>query len=176
MSDFRRIENADFAVEFRRRGDRLAHAFFARDSNGSWRELLASVEGDVDQPWPASPALQELHVETRGGLEIALLVGRAGTSHWSASISFTSAGLLADIACRVSERPERLGSSYTAEVPIQAISEHEAQLQTSGNSWNLTANAPVAVVQSNGLRIVPPAALTFPATVRWQYEVSRSGA
>jgi len=83
--------------------DRYAHEVQVADG-ADWRCLLRSVEGSPLEAWPASPPLQSLHMEDRGGNQrLALLVGMAGNSHWSASIELDTATSCArfDIACRV---------------------------------------------------------------------------
>ena len=51
------------------------------------RPLLESIEGTATDDWPPSPPLQSLSIETLpDGRRVALLVGMAGRSHWSASI------------------------------------------------------------------------------------------
>jgi hypothetical protein len=82
---------------------------------------LASVEGaapPADDPcWPASPVLTEVSPVEVGGRPAILGVGRAGRSHFSASVTAhpdLPDTLLFEIACRVQEPPGPLGSSYTA--------------------------------------------------------------
>ncbi len=99
------------------RGDRFGHALqmSGHDADAPETTLLVSVEGSQDEAWPASPVLQEFHWEPRaGGQSVALLVGRAGRSHWSLSVLCDPARetCLFEAACRVSHEPERLGSSY----------------------------------------------------------------
>lgn len=75
-----------------------------------------------DAHWPPSPPFQQLHVEDHGAGEIAMLVGMAGTSHWSAAVTCTPRGFEFDVACRIASskgntgRAERtrlwLGSTY----------------------------------------------------------------
>jgi hypothetical protein len=90
-------------VRFAFVADRYAHEVHLADG-ADWRPLLRSVEGSPLETWPASPALQSLHIENRAdGRQVALLVGMAGNSHWSASIELDPAAACArfDIACRV---------------------------------------------------------------------------
>ena len=77
--------------------------------------LLASVEGTAAEPWPASPPFQQAHLESRpGGRQVVLLVGMAGSSHWSASVEIDPASdaALFDVACRMHGRADWLGSRY----------------------------------------------------------------
>src|SRR5688572_22582104 len=102
-------------VEFIWRGDRYVHCISLVEPSGEVSSLLESIEGDPDDVWPSSPPLQSLSLETRpDGRQVALLVGMAGGSHWSASIeALPNAGELAfDIACRHTKQPAQLGSQY----------------------------------------------------------------
>ena len=68
-------------VEFLWLGDRYGHRIEA--ASGA---VLVSEEGAPEDSWPPSPPLQSLHLETREHVQIAYLVGMAGSGHWSASI------------------------------------------------------------------------------------------
>lgn len=107
-------------VRFMRIGDRYAHFIDACDAQG-FHPVLESVEGTTtDDAWPPSPPLQDLHIEQRpGGVQVALLVGRAGRSHWSLSIALDASShtILFDAACRTGERPLWLGSIYSCLSP-----------------------------------------------------------
>ena len=104
-------------IEFFRQGDRYAHRIsLAGDDRPV--ELLVSVEGGghvdgpnpnrpdcdyADDAWPASPPFQELRIEPRSdGRQVALLVGMAGRSHWSASVEADPqlGRFTFDVACR----------------------------------------------------------------------------
>jgi hypothetical protein len=88
--------------------DRFGHEIWLGDGANQIR-VLRSLEGAPDEEWPASPPFQSLHVERRehagAGRQLALLVGMAGRSHWSASIEVDRAARQArfDIACRTGE-------------------------------------------------------------------------
>ena len=95
-------------------GDRIGHTIEAL-AGGSAALLLASVEGTAAEPWPASPPFQQAHLESRpGGRQVVLLVGMAGSSHWSASVEIDPASdaALFDVACRMHGRADWLGSRY----------------------------------------------------------------
>src|SRR5436853_5119442 len=73
-------------VAFTRVKDRFAHTVWLLEGDAA-TPLWASVEGSDADDWPASPALQQLSIETLpDGRRVALLVGMAGTSHWSLSV------------------------------------------------------------------------------------------
>jgi len=104
-------------LTFQQRGDRWAHVI-ATEIDGAWRPVLESIEGEP----PASPALQQFHIEEIAGRPAGLLVGMAGDSHFSLSATTaegvggaageSTAALAFDVACRVKCPPERLGNSY----------------------------------------------------------------
>ena len=108
------LESARWRVSFFRLGDRVAHAIFSREAGGEV-ELYRSLEGTDADDWPPSPPLKELSFEQRpGGVQLALLVGMAGASHWSLSVELDPATerLTFDAACRLSGVPRWLGSTY----------------------------------------------------------------
>jgi hypothetical protein len=106
-------------VDFDRAHDRWKHRVSldlpAGSSLVSPVLLFESSEGTSEDDWPISPPLQFVSIETRPKkLPVALLMGMAGGSHWSASIEQHPAEqmLRFDIACRAGSRPEQLGSRY----------------------------------------------------------------
>jgi hypothetical protein len=158
-------------VVFQRRSDRVAHAIQWLDDQRRVLLQLDSVEGTPADAWPPSPALQHLRVEPRGGgQQVALLVGMAGRTHWSASVEADPLGgrLIFDIACRLPQPPLQLGSQYqmrggpptdaTADqwLPSPPI-ETSARLIQQGALWRLDANALID---------------QFPATARWRYQAA----
>jgi hypothetical protein len=66
------------------------------------------------QPWPSSPPLQSMTIERRDGdAMVALAVGMAGRSHWSASLQLCPEMLQVELAVRVNQMPESLSSRYS---------------------------------------------------------------
>ncbi len=101
-------------VRFERTADRYGHTIEVCAESG-FVSLFQSLEAAADDAWPSSPPLQDLHIEHRaGGVQVALLVGRAGRSHWSLSILVDPASDIIefDAACRTSDTPLWLGSTY----------------------------------------------------------------
>lgn len=99
-------------VTFVPKGDRFAQRIEFGES--AWLEAVDEDDNASDS-WPPSPPLQDVHLETRpGGQQLALMIGRAGTSHWSISCELTPAPseLLFDVACRIKEPATWLGSRY----------------------------------------------------------------
>ncbi len=177
--------------------DRLQHVVVWQE--GETRvELLRSLEGSPDDPWPPSPPLQQLHVERQAGVRVALEVGMAGRNHWSQSIESLGdrPALRFDSACRLQSPPLRLGHSWRCADrlgPPQRPSPHALVWPLAGGELIVTTELGDRVVvpghcdvQAGTLRIEPaaeetalPAATTAgrvaPRTVRWRFEVAWRG-
>jgi hypothetical protein len=161
------IESGKLRVVFAWRGDRYGHAI-QRRMDGDWRTVLESVEGCPDDDWPQSPPLQSLHIERRPLGAVALLVGKAAASHWSASVDPLPAlaGFQFDIACRVQQSPPWLGSAYrSADRPSQPLIQIAAQ--------SPDASCEFVVDHEISVWRIRPAAIAqkYPATIRWRYTV-----
>ena len=169
------LEAGGLRVEFIRQADRYRHEIVA-SAGERVRPWLASLEGTADEAWPASPPWQEVHLERREEhMQVALLVGRAGRSHWSMSVEADrlKVTLTFDIACRCSAPNGWLGSSYKlAESDTSVIDLHGSLLRYSAFQ--------VQVVQGDAqlseagderlLRIAAHADVApGPQTVRWKY-------
>lgn len=154
--------------------------FVAQDRR---QPLLVSVEGVDDQSWPESPPLQQLDpLKPAENRSAVLLVGMAGTSHWSLSAEAqASSGEIAfDVACRLHESPTWLGSRYRLAEgvsPIRDSSNQAIELELpSGSCWlsmdRLVSKGPLELCDRH-LAARPevrfPAEL--PATVRWRYTI-----
>ncbi|MDX1945596.1 MAG: hypothetical protein SFU86_09310 [Pirellulaceae bacterium] len=150
-------------IEFPRVGDRYAQVLSLVSANGQVMPLLESIEGSPADNWPASPPLQNLHLQDLpDGRRVALLVGMAGRSHWSASIETIpgQAALLFDIACRTSDPAATLGNRYrlltAVESRLSFVALADALLHREGDRLTIT-----------------PAQASGPAqkTIRWRYQV-----
>jgi hypothetical protein len=143
-------------VTFVREADRYRHevALVERTEDGSEQvtPLLASVEGTAADAWPSSPPLQSLSIEQRPEGNVALLVGMAGRSHWSASIEALSAegALRFDIACRTTDA-QRLASMY----------------QRLSDRLRCEPGAGTKIVEAETLQLSPQELQARPA--RWRY-------
>lgn len=148
-------------LSFLQPADRYGHMLALVNSDGAVLPLLATVEGIPSDDWPPSPPLQSLSFHTLpDGRQAALLVGMAGTSHWSASIepAVSEPMLLFDIACRHSSQAPRLGSRYQrVAAPL-----HD-QLQISSENAQLR--------EQDGLIVIEPNSMAM-TTTRWQYTIS----
>jgi hypothetical protein len=170
---------------FEHRGDRYRHwiAIAPSGSGGQAEPWLVSIEGTASQTWPASPALQSLHVEEREkGVRVALLVGMAGGSHWSMSVEADEprGELTFDVACRTRDVPEFLGSSYQAVLSsAEKLNEGHWRLCL-GDEWielelDGSAGEARADWQSDRLIISPELITAAGAkTHRWRYRLRHS--
>jgi hypothetical protein len=180
VSDEQAIEGGGFKVSFWRLADRYAHRI--EWALGGAGYALESLEGTSDEDWPSSPPLQELHFERREpGIQLALLVGRAGVSHWSASIELdpAAATLTFDVACRVRSAPERLGSSYRLRnaaidaskasgggIEMQGALQLRCVASADEGGCNIAIQGDALQIQATSL--APP----WPKTSRWRYVLS----
>ncbi len=160
--------------------DRFAHSIhLLRD--GRSLELLASLEGSDQQQWPPSPPLQQLCVEDhQSNGPVALLVGMAGKSHWSASVEARtdSTRVVFDMACRFQADPAKLGSTYRANGPFRLGTARHVDFDLEGERCRMTlleadglARAGFESVEG-GLRIAYRPENGTPTTARWKYEVT----
>lgn len=144
--------------------------------------VLTSLEGANDQVWPPSPPFQELHLhQPREGINAALLVGRAGRSHWSASIEFDASreAVLFDIACRSSGDIEWLGSRYQSLVRPSLATATEGRTLFFAYDLQVHVLDGEACMSAEGstdvLSIAPKWTVASTAqTIRWRYRVSRA--
>jgi hypothetical protein len=149
-------------IEFVRSDDRFGHFISVVDPAGHARAVLESVEGTARDQWPASPPLQNLSVEQLApDRRVALLVGMAGRSHWSASIEAVpgEAAFVFDVACRTSGNHAELGSLYRASEQdggrCVVLAEQECSVNAAGQRQ-------IAIV---------PAGDRGPGTIRWKYRI-----
>ena len=150
-------------VEFQHRGDRYAHVISLVDSSGDVSPLLESIEGSPTDDWPPSPPLQNLHLqELPDGRRVALLVGMAARSHWSASIETVpgQAALLFDLACRTSDPAAKLGNRYVR------LTDAPLRLSVIGLD-------DIAIKHELQAVLITPASTPSPTlkTVRWKYQL-----
>lgn len=176
MIEFRDAAGRSLRVEFIRRQDRYAHVISRLEGNIAF-PIWESFEGTDADDWPPSPPLQQLSVETLSdGRRVALLVGMAGTSHWSLSVEAAPEGgaIIFDAACRVTQSPVALGSSYrrcsdegsTAGPPLALWEGCNIPSDSGARSCDICLIGSV-------LSITPPALkTTLPGTARWKYRLT----
>jgi hypothetical protein len=173
-----RLTAGPLVLTFEWHNDRFAHRVtLATDAQSDEAApLLASMEGSQDDVWPDSPPLQECHVESRpDGRQVALLVGRAGRSHWSLSVlSDPVAGsLLFEVACRFSGEPNWLGSRYELFRPAEPAFQILLEVLEGPDRGLVTWSGLVA----NYTRITAPtSADPGVRTVQWSYLVRSTSA
>ena len=169
-------------VTFEWRGDRFTHHFDVLEG-GQVHRCLVAIEGQDDEPWPASPALQQLSVEATtpaGG--VALLIGMAGRSHWSLSVEreSQSASLLFDVAARVQSLPRCLGSRYQACLPGAVAASQQVSFAIGAAVGPLylravSAGQPAPDLVLDGDQVAVAfddlTIARYPTTLRWKYRV-----
>jgi len=166
-------------LEFARVGPRWTHRLLSVEQH-AMQELVESVEGDDTQPFPPSPALQQLDVQPSGDeLAVALLLGMAGKNHWSVGVEAypLDRRIRFDVACR--NQPcsvGLLGSAYRKQVPWEATATGLRYRSPGGflYSWSLQ---PLESVVSLVLEDPSPDSVVLRAaldrstsTQRWCYE------
>lgn len=159
------LSGGGWCVRFEHRGDRYAHEILF-GADGRQQVVYASIEGTPEDDWPASPPFQSLHFEHRpDGTQLALLVGMAGKSHWSASIELNASdrSLVFDVACRVRGSAGPLGSHYRATGTLARPSfEIDERAGSARLIEDVDATAIVAVDELKGEKA---------RTVRWCYRL-----
>ena len=178
------LEAGPIRVEFERLGDRWSHTLSVQNEN-DWLLIAASIEGSEQEPWPASPPIQELHFETHDGKPVALGVGMSGSSHWSLCVTVdpTTQAIQFEVACRTKSIPDRLQSAYHSQLPVRTDSPSECILQSAGKSIQQITIRPadaksriltdLSVPGRTTLTVqfVSPAATPSP-TRRWNYLIT----
>ncbi len=139
-------EGFGLGLVFLEHSGRFAHAVLAVTPERRW-VILESTEydsaGEVLTHWPPSPPLQQLSIEPRPDKEqVALMVGMAGKSHWSMSAETDRRRrrIVLDVACRLTQSPQWLGSTYQV-IGAPVLTPH---------AWSPPPSAP----QFGGLRSV----------------------
>lgn len=138
--------------------DRFIHRIVCGNS------VLASIDGEADDPWPASPPLQQLSLEDLHGRETILGVGAAGRSHWSVSVQAIqvnssdghTSGLVFDWACRARDLPEFVGSTYQADNAFALAPGPGSRCERLGD----------------GKWVVVPNAELMSGTIQWRYQIA----
>jgi hypothetical protein len=172
MTNVLLVASEHLVLQFQRQGDRWMH-FINVPRDGKMAALVFSAEGESGDEWPPSPPFQNLELQTLPGkAQTALLVGKAGSSHWSAAIEADpTAGVLRfDIACRLQKEPLRLGSSYwigaNPKLPQPALPRFEIPPSGDGIERKLESTdreMAIKVLSDPG---------PLPRTIRWQYVIS----
>ena len=159
--------------------DRIAHSVEIQQNGSS--QIWESVEGDDQQDWPPSPPFQNLSIQRIRESDVALLVGMAGKSHWSLSVDIDAerGSIRFDVACRIAEPSDQLGSQYRTPAQVNISSPDQgAELTVAGRRCQLvlesTGRGESDLLEFNKglLRIVATQQLaTYPDTLRWKYSL-----
>ena len=172
MSDYGRVSAGGIEAVFERSDDRIAHTI-RLGSGTAAQPLLISHEGHGEQPWPASPPLQQLHLEERpGDVQVALLVGMAGSSHWSMSCEADphAKTLTFDVAVRVKRSIQKLGSLYRV---VRGI-EWDAETHCLASHCEVHYDAATTQLDCEQGIFLRPIELPadVPTTVQWRYVIA----
>ncbi len=178
-----RPDGVGLFVGFVRHNDRFGHVISLVQGD-DFIPLFVSIEGDDQQEWPESPPLQEIHLEPRRDQSVALLVGKAGATHWSVAVEPTAkpGTITFAVACRMQDYPRQICSRYgcVLENPV------EPQLERDGPwVWNIRGievcvdvipqdeyPTPECPASSKGFEV--NASLDhepFPKTIQWRYKI-----
>lgn len=175
MSEPVHIGVGGLAVGFLRAADRYQHEV-SIGAGDDRRVILSSLEGAAEDTWPCSPPFQELRLERRAKeAETLLLVGRAGRSHWSASVELDGArqALVFDVACRCSGPSAWLGTSYKSIAEKATMLDNERALLPLFDCQVQVLEGEVqagATGDAHEFSIVPRWTASHAAqTVRWKY-------
>ncbi len=170
------VANPQLSVEFQLEADRFHHRICLGDPADGQR-TLTSIEGTDQDRWPPSPVFQEIDACTLGdGHEGLLGVGAAGISHWSLALQ-GNRHLSFEVACRVSDHPEFLGSSYRFSEAVEIVDSTVGSvvLRSAAADWRLELLTEGEIQTSHENRQIcmgPRLAVeSTPATVRWTYRI-----
>jgi hypothetical protein len=156
---------------FQRSGDRFIHQIESL-LDGEATLMFSSVEGEPNEPWPPGPPWQELHVhEQPDGSSALMLVGQAGKSHWSMSVTVDNDAnaIVFDVACRVRETPAFLGCTYLDHWGGTGLQ----PVQLTALSADVLESRPTSSIDTseNRVAITPGYDASPPMTVRWDYAI-----
>ena len=152
-------------LQFDKSGDRWGHRWQLVDSTGQTTDVLTSLEGNDQNVFPASSALQEINLHELPTGQAVLGVGMAGKGHWSASYSVETddeqPSIKSDLACllkQLNTDGQWLGSTYSINEDVSI--EHDGpQVRFSFNnqSFALTADGNFASIEvdKQQIQIVP---------------------
>lgn len=176
-------------VEFFRQDNRWAHRVVVVQ-DAAKDVLLESCEGDDEQTFPPSPALQQADFRAPAEMPaVGLLLGMAGRNHWSLSVQAypIERRLVFDAACACPyETDVRLGTAYALKTPwsigtcgrvgrgqrLQLNVDLPSGLQCiCCGSAESGSDVTVCVDERNRHLVMRPTEDNWPGTVRWQYQI-----
>ena len=164
-------------LSFSRSGERYLHRWSFPDSSVT----LDSVESSLEEAWPSSPPLQQIHSQSfADGREVIFGVGMAGRGHWSASFTLVPdlKCWIVELACRSSVTAEKLSSRYqwmaegVEPLADQDVCSETITLDSSGKV-TLEAIAPssVASIASQQISFRPVQLGDGASTTQWAFRL-----
>jgi hypothetical protein len=184
------VEATGLRAVFQRIDDRWVHLIeLTDDTLVEGVVVMRSIEGKDDEPWPPSPPIQQLHTQQDSDGTIAVMgIGMSGRSHWSFSCRTELIGsfgkgearyLKLDVACRVQQEFERVGSCYHVLPEVNPLEKSpRVYYQIAMGEWCVTASGVDRICDANQtLRMdcFGDHNSPFPQTVQWSYRIARSG-
>lgn len=124
--------------------------------------------------------MQELSLQrvNQNAPPLAMMLGSAGTAHWSASFEFEASPmrLVVDVACRISQPPAFVGSRYRIAAPVDSHRfQDPIELARNGNKTVIASaekcDASRSLDDSHEL-VISPLSQKPPATLRWKYIIA----
>ena len=171
------ISTGALSVRYSKLRDRLSHTVGIAVGD-SYIPLLESIEGSEEEPWPASPPMQQMVEEcfTPGTSPVLLGVGLSGSGHWSTAIETQNIGQLKfDIACKNTKSSTWFGSQYRLVAPIQP-SIHPNSIGFLVESARMELSMSIGRLDfSDAERSVRVSPISEPSSIqthRWCYEIS----
>ncbi len=161
-------------LDFIQLADRFAQRLCCLQGETS-HALIESLESSADEHWPTSPPLQQLHFEQQAGNPIAMLVGMAGTSHWSAAVTVEDNGLNFDVACRTAAQPGWLGSTFqVGEDARLSVTEAGQVVEVSRSDARIliTAIGETELQIKDAVIQLTPSLNASSQTQRWRYRIA----
>ena len=160
-------------VEFLWTGDRYQHVWTFPGAGEAAQ--LSSIESTADAIWPASPPLQQVHLQSfDDGREVVFGLGMSGRGHWSASFTMVPElkGWIVEFACRSPLLPERLGCVYSRGSDWKETN-HVFHCNVGETNYMLEAIAPTTLAALRDELHLAPATLptATPATTQWAYRL-----
>ncbi len=165
------------SVRYSKLRDRLSHTV-GMVVGDSYIPLLESIEGSEEEPWPASPPMQQMVEEcfTPGASPVLLGVGLSGNGHWSTAIDTQKNGRLKfDIACKNTKSSTWFGSQYRLLAPIQPsirANSFEIFIETARMELSMSIGKLDFLDAERRVRVSPLSEPSLIQTHRWCYEIS----
>ena len=125
--------------------------------------------------------MQELSLQpaNQNAPPVAMMLGRAGTAHWSASFEFQASPmrLVVDVACRISQPPGFVGSSYRIAAAPDDSHRFQDRIELARNGNKAVFASAEQCDASRSLDdlyefVISALSQKPPATLRWKYIIA----